>query len=396
MSDGKININEARARVIIHLDMDAFFAAVEQRDNPSLIGKPVIIGADPKNGKGRGVVSTCSYEARKFGVHSAMPISTAWRLCPNGIFLPPVFRKYKQASDQVFNILKRYTPDIEPISIDEAFLDVTGTCHLFGSPVELAQRIKKDIRKEVRLTASVGIAPVKMVAKIASDLSKPDGLLEVKPAEVQSFLAPLAVERLWGVGKKSKDVLNRIGIFVIGDLLKFSKLRIFELLGEQGLHLFDLASGIDPRDVSVNDETKSVSHEHTFDIDQADPQKVTKVLYILSQKVSRRLRKEDLKGRTVSIKIRLKSFQTFTRAKTLDKRTNFVGTIDNHARELFLEFFKPGMKVRLIGVRVTGFEDPYVSDGLFTEPGEVKKESVHRAVDVLKDRFGEGAIHWGV
>ncbi len=395
MLDGNDNKMQARDKVIIHIDMDAFFAAVEQRDDPMLIGKPVVVGADPNNGKGRGVVATCSYEARKFGIHSAMPISTAYRLCPHAVFLQPDFRKYKQASDQVFDILKRYTPDIEPISIDEAFLDITGTFHLYGTPAQLALRMKEDIRREVRLTASVGIAPVKMVAKIASDVSKPDGLLEIEPDGVQKFLAPLPVERLWGVGKRSKDILNRLGIYAIGDILKFPKLKILELLGEQGLHLFDLASGIDPREVSVSDETKSVSHEHTFDMDEADPEKVAKVLFILSQKVSRRLRKEGLKGRTVSIKIRLKDFQTFTRAKTLDKRTNFVGTIDGHAQALFKGFYKSGMKVRLIGVRMSQFDDPYVADGLFVDPGEVKKENVHRAVDVLKDRFGEGAIHWG-
>lgn len=393
--DGGNAIIGSRTNVIMHIDMDAFFASVEQRDNPALKAKPVIVGADPKNGKGRGVVSTCSYEARKFGIHSAMPISTAYRLCPQAVFVPPNFQKYKQASEHVFRILERYTPDIEPISIDEAFLDITGTFHLHKTPAALARRIKDDIRREVRLTASVGIAPVKMVAKIASDINKPDGFLEIRPGEIQGFLAPLPVERLWGVGRKSKEILNQMNIYAIGDLLKISKARIFELLGEQGLHLFDLASGIDPREVSVSEEAKSVSHEHTFDIDEAQAQIVAKVLFVLSQKVSRRLRKEGLKGKTVSVKIRLKNFQTFTRAKTLDKRTNFVETIDLTARQLFLDFFKTGMKIRLIGVRVTGFEDPYVSDGLFTEPGEVKKENIHRAVDILKDRFGEGSIHWG-
>lgn len=383
------------AKVILHIDMDAFFAAVEQRDHPYLKGKPVIIGADPKGGKGRGVVSTCSYETRVFGVHSAMPISTAYRLCPQAVFLPPDFRKYKHASQQVFKILERFTPDIEPISIDEAFLDITGTFHLYGSPSALALHIKEDIRREVNLAASIGIAPVKMVAKIASDVSKPDGLIEVKPDDVHNFLAPLPIERLWGVGKKTKDVINRLGIKTIGDFLKFSRPNAFEHLGEYGLHLFDLASGIDPREVCAHGEAKSVSHEHTFDIDEADPQKVIEVLFILSQKVSRRLRKENLKGRTVSIKVRVQNFQTFTRAKTLNARTNFVDTIDGHARQLFLDFFKKGMKVRLIGVRLSGFEDPYVVDGLFTHPRDVKKENVHHAVDLLKDRFGEGMIHWG-
>ena len=384
-----------REKVIIHIDMDAFFAAVEQRDDPTLLGKPVVIGADPKGGKGRGVVSTCSYEARAFGVHSAMPISIAYRSCPQAVFLPPDFRKYKKASEQILNILERYTPDIEPISIDEAFMDITGTFHLFKTPSALAMRIKEDIRNEVRLVASIGIAPVKMVAKIASDVSKPDGLLEIKPGDVQNFLVPLPVERLWGVGKKSKDILNRLGIYAIGDLLKMPRSKAFEHFGEHGLHLFDLALGIDPRDVAVSNEVKSVSHEHTFDIDEADPEKVLKVLFIMSQKVSRRLRQEGLKGRTVSIKVRVQNFQTFTRAKTLERRTNFVDTIDRHARQLFRDFFKKGMKVRLIGVRLSQFEGPYVSDGLFVDPADFKKESVHHAIDKLKDRFGEEAIHWG-
>jgi DNA polymerase-4 len=394
MSDEK-KPNTARSKVILHIDMDAFFAAVEQRDNPSLVGKPVIVGADPKGGKGRGVVSTCSYEARPFGVHSAMPISTAYRLCPRGIFLPPDFSKYKQASNEIFDILENYTPDIEPISIDEAFLDITGTFHLHGTPAALAAHMKEEIRRRVKLTASVGIAPVKMVAKIASDVGKPDGLLEINPEGVQNFLGPLPVERLWGVGKKSKSALNNLGIYKIGDFLKMPRIRAYELFGEHGLHLFDLASGIDPREVVIHDEARSVSHEHTFDIDEPDPEKVIKVLFILSQKLSRRLRKEDLKGKTVSIKVRLENFQTFTRAKTLERHTNFVDTIDRQSRQLFTEFFKRGMRIRLIGVRMAQFEDPYVSDWLFTDPAETKKESVHRAVDALKDRFGEGSIHWG-
>ena len=385
----------SRPNVIVHIDMDAFFAAVEQRDNPSLVGKPVVVGADPKGGKGRGVVSTCSYEARVYGIHSAMPISKAYRLCPKAIYLPPDFRKYKKASEQIFNILQRFTPDIEPISIDEAFMDVTGTFHFYGSPVLLAQLIKEDIRREVNLTSSIGIAPVKMVAKIASDVSKPDGLLEVKPNEVQSFLAVLPVERLWGVGKKSKELLNRIGIFKISDLLTLSKQKAHNLLGDNGLHLLDLASGIDPRTVAVDDEVKSVSHEYTFDVDESDPQKVVRIIFLLSQKVSRRLRKEKLKGRTVTLKVRLENFQTYTRAITLEQRTNFFDLIDSNARQLFTAFFKKGMKIRLIGVRISGFDDPYISDGLFTDPGHDKKEKVHHAVDLLKDKFGEGMIHWG-
>jgi DNA polymerase-4 len=381
--------------VILHIDMDAFFAAVEQRDDPTLRGKPVVVGADPKEGRGRGVVSTCSYEARVFGIHSAMPISEAYRRCPKAVFLPPDFKKYQEASQKVFAILERFTPQIEPVSIDEAFCDITGSFHFHGSPVATAERIKADIRREVQLTSSVGIAPVKMVAKIASDLSKPDGLLEIGPGQVKAFLDPLPVERLWGVGKKAKEQLNAQGIRTIGDLARVPRLEAAKRFGDYGLHLHDLANGIDERTVVVGAETKSVSHEHTFDVDEADPEVILKVLHILSQKVSRRLRQEELKGKTVTVKVRLKDFSTFTRAKTLDLRTNFADTIYENARTLFLSFFKKGMRIRLIGVRVSHFDEPYITESLFTDPKDIKKEGIHRALDALKDRFGEGTIHWG-
>ncbi len=381
--------------VILHIDMDAFFAAVEQRDDSSLRGKPVVVGADPKEGRGRGVVSTCSYEARVFGIHSAMPISQAYRLCPKAVFLPPDFRKYKEASERIFEILGNYTPEIEPISIDEAFCDITGSFHFHGSPVGTARKIKEDIRRQINLTASIGIAPVKMVAKIASDVGKPDGLLEVKPGQVKSFLAPLPVERLWGVGKKAKEQLNRLGIRTIGDLAVVPREEAARRFGNYGLHLHDLANGIDERTVSIDEGVKSVSHEHTFDVDESNPEVILKVIHILSQKVSRRLRQDDLKGKTVTIKVRLEDFQTFTRAKTLDLRTNFADTIYANAQTLFRSFFKKGMKIRLIGVRVSHFDDAYVEESLFVDPKDVKKEGIHRALDKLKDRFGEGTIHWG-
>jgi DNA polymerase IV len=382
-------------KVILHIDMDAFFAAVEQRDDPSLRGKPVVVGADPKGGRGRGVVSTCSYEARVFGIHSAMPISQAYRLCPKAVFLPPDFRKYKKASGQMFEILARYTPEIEPISIDEAFCDITGSYHFHKTPVATARKIKDDIRRETGLAASIGLAPVKMVAKIASDFSKPDGLLEVKPGEVHAFLAPLPVERLWGVGKKAKAQLNHQGIYTIGDLAAVPRMDVARRLGDYGLHLHDLANGIDERSVSVDEEVKSVSHEHTFDVDESSSEVILKVLHVLSQKVSRRLRKEDLKGKTVTIKVRLEDFQTFTRARTLDLRTNFADTIYTNAQSLFMSFFKKGMKIRLIGVRVSHFDEAYVTETLFVDPKDQKKEGIHAALDKLKDRFGEGTIHWG-
>lgn len=388
-------MSHSSEKVIIHLDMDAFFAAIEQRDNPSLMGKPVVVGADPKGGTGRGVVSTCSYEARVFGIHSAMPISQAYRLCPKATFLPGDHRKYNRVSKQIFHILERYTPDIEPISIDEAFLDVTETFHLHQTPWRLARAIKTDIRDELNLAVSIGIAPVKMVAKIASDESKPDGLLQIRADEIDSFLSPLPVTRLWGIGKKSKEVFHRMGVFTIGDLKKLSSKQVHERFGENGLHWLRLASGIDPREVVSDRESKSISHEHTFEEDESDSQKVTEVLFRLAQKVSRRLRQDGIKGRCVSIKIRLKGFQTFTRARTLGTRTNFVDDINQNALDLFKDFYKAGMMIRLIGVRVSEFDDPYFSDGLFIDEKKVKKEKVHQAVDSLKDRFGDKVIHWG-
>jgi DNA polymerase-4 len=303
--------------------------------------------------------------------------------------------KYREASQAVFAILTRYTPDIQPISIDEAFLDLTGSCHLFGTPVQTGQKIKDDIRRETRLTASIGLAPVKFVAKIASDFGKPDGLFEVKPDGVLDFLWPLPIERLWGVGEKSREALNRLGIMRIGDIARTPKEKLFRLLGENGLHLYALSQGIDPRPVVVDDEVKSVSHEHTFDSDVTDADEVRRILFILTQKVSRRLRKQDLKGRTISLKIRLKGFETYSRSHTFSQRTNHVHDMHPKALELFNAFARTGMAYRLIGIRMAGFDDPYVSDGLFSDSRVEKHEDVHRAVDRIKDRFGEGTIHWG-
>ena len=384
------------SRVIVHVDMDAFFAAIEQRDNPALKGKPVIVGADPKGGQGRGVVSTCSYEARKFGVHSAQPISIAYQRCPQAVFLPVDFRKYREVSEEIFKVLDNFTPQVEPISVDEAFLDITGSFHFYQTPLNTAKAIKGEIKNKVGLTASIGIAPVKMVAKIASDVSKPDGLLEVKEENLLDFLWPLSIEKLWGVGPKTQDQLNRMGIKTIGDLARVPQEILYKHFGEHGQQLFELARGIDLREVETSEEIKSISHEHTFEIDTSNREVIYKTLLVLSEKVSRRMRKLDLKGKTLSLKIRLKGFKTYTRAFTFDQRTNFVDTIYKKAKELFDEFFKPGMQIRLIGVRMMNFIDLYVQDTLFEEEKRRKIEEVHRAVDLIKDKFGEKAIHRAV
>jgi len=383
-------------KVFAHIDMDAFFAAVEQRDNPRLCGKPVVVGADPQNGRGRGVVSTCSYEARKFGVHSAMPISTAYRLCPHAVFLPVDMKKYSQASDEIFKILYDFTPDIEPISVDEAFLDITGSYHFYGTPLNTCREIKKRIMDRSHLTASIGLAPVKMAAKIASDLSKPDGLLEVKGENLKEFLGPLDIAKLWGVGPKTKKALNILGIKTIDDLARTSLKDLRRQFGEHGQHLHDLAQGIDPREIVTDSEMKSVSHEHTFDTDTGSPDEVREVLAILSEKVSRRLRRYSLKGKTLTLKVRLKGFETSTKAFTFGERTNFSDTIYKKAHELFREFHKPGMKFRLVGVRMSHFDDAYVRESLFEDEMTKKNEKVHAAVDRIKDKFGETAIVRGL
>ena len=381
------------SRIVAHIDLDAFFAAVEQRDHPALKGKPVVVGADPKKGKGRGVVSTCSYEARRYGIHSAMPISQAYRRCPHAVFLPVDFAKYRTASQQVFKILYDFTPDIEPISIDEAFFDITGSFHLHQTPYQLGVDLKERIQKEVGLTASIGIAPVKMVAKIASNHCKPDGLLEIKEGKVLDFLWPLPIEKLWGVGPKTQEALNRMGIRLIGDLAKTDAHFLELKFGETGTHLFHLANGIDPRRVEAHDETKSVSHEHTFDVDTDDVERIEKIVLFLSEKLSFRLRQADLKGKTLTVKIRLSGFKTYTRAFTFPERTNHTDRIYQKSKTIFTEFYKPGMKIRLIGVRLSNFEEIYTQDSLFEDAVEQQREEVHKVVDKIKSRFGEKAIH---
>jgi DNA polymerase IV len=382
------------AKIIFHVDVDAFFAAVEQRDHPELRGQPVIIGADPKAGQGRGVVSTCSYEARKFGVHSAMPISQAYQRCPQAIFLPVNGKKYQEVSEEIFKIFYEYTPDVEPVSIDEAFLDMTGSCHLFGTPEQTGRKLKERITEKVGLTVSVGIAPVKMVAKIASDYYKPDGLCEVQSDKVIDFLWPLSIARLWGVGPKTQAVLERMGIKTIGQLAQLTPEVLDEHFGKSGLHLRELANGIDPREVGGEESAKSVSNEHTFAQDSNDRELLEKTLLILSEKTSRHLRQSGLKGKTITLKIRLSGFITYTRARTLPERTNFTETIFRTSSEIFKEFYCTGMKVRLLGVRMSNFSDQYTQESLFDAPEE-RREKIHSVVDRIKDKFGEKAIHRG-
>jgi nucleotidyltransferase/DNA polymerase involved in DNA repair len=382
-------------RVIAHIDMDAFFAAVEQRDNPALRGRPVIVGADPKGGAGRGVVATCSYEARRFGVHSAQPISVAYKKCPGAVFIRGQHEKYSRESRRIRRILEDFTPEIEPVSIDEAFLDLTGSYHFYRSARGAAEALRGRILRDTGLTASVGVAPVKFVAKIASDLCKPDGLLVVPPKDVGSFLRPLPVGRLWGVGPKNQAVLNSLGISTVGELARFSQAALIKKMGECGARLYQLARGIDPRPVLGDEDVKSVSHEHTFEEDQGDFDPILKTIFSLTEQVSRRLRKDGLKGRSVSVKIRTQGFVTRTRARTLPCGVNLIDDIYPVAEDLFRTFFRPGMRVRLVGVRVARFEDLYVRDSLFEDESRERKDRVQTAMELIKDKFGERAIRRG-
>ena len=382
-----------KRKFIVHVDMDAFFAAIEQRDNPKLKGRPVVVGADPKGGNGRGVVSTCSYEARKFGIHSAMPISTAYRKCPNAVFLPVDMEKYSDVSRQIYELLYGFTPDIEQISIDEAFLDISGTYHLFGAPLNTCLAIKSRIKSETQLTASVGLAPTKMAAKIASDLKKPDGMVEVTQEGLLGFLCPLDIRKIWGLGEKSEVILNNAGIKTIGDLAKRDVEEVISLFGKNGEHFWRLANGIDTREVQTENEAKSVSNEITFDKDTLDKKKIETALTMLCEKVSRRLRQEGFKGRTVTLKIRLEGFHTYTRAATMSKTTNFTDILLQEIKRLYNNFELQNKKVRLLGVKVSNLCPSDFKDSLFSERDDDKRENIHRAVDKIKEKFGDESIY---
>jgi len=374
--------------------MDAFFASVEQRDEPSYRDKPVIVGSDPKEGKGRGVVAACSYEARKFGIHSAMPISVAYHKCPDAVFLPPDMEKYSEASRKILEIFETFTPDIEPISIDEAFLDITGSWHLFGSPQETCRLIKSKVKEKTGLTVSLGMAPNKTVAKIASDLGKPDGFVQVKSQDVESFLSPLNVKKLWGVGEKTAEIMKHSGILTIGDLASFPERKLYELFRENGLHARELARGIDPRPVLADNETLSISNEFTFDKDTGDRTAVMDSLMHLSEKVSRRLRKAGVKGRTISVKVRFSNFKTYTRSVTSFPPTDMEGEIYRKASALTEEFLSQKKDIRLLGVKASNLEDSSCMSDLFQgeSPSEKKRENIRKALDRILDKYGEGSI----
>ncbi|MCF7887359.1 MAG: DNA polymerase IV [Candidatus Omnitrophica bacterium] len=382
-------------RYIVHIDMDAFFAAVEQRDKPGLADKPVIIGADPKGGKGRGVVSTASYQARKFGLVSAMPISEAYRRCPQGVYLRPNIVRYSKESEKIYKIFYQFSPLVEPVGIDEAFLDISGSFHIFGNPVQTSLLLKEKIKKEIGLTASVGLAPNKMAAKIASDLNKPDGFCQVEQNKLLDFLWPLETSKLWGIGKKTKKILNNLGINKIGQLASFDKKILEEYFGKNGLGLWQLANGIDRRKVEQPVEAKSIGGEFTFPKDTADSCQIESILSKLSEEVASRLKKSGIRAKNVCLKIRLEDFSTHSRSLRLIKATNFYDTIFQSVKKLYYDSGFPGKKIRLVGVKSEKFIDTKIQDTIFNEFCQEKKEKTDLAVENIKDRFGQDTIWRG-
>ena len=371
---------------ILHVDLDAFFAAVEQRDRPELRGRPVIVGGDPG---ARGVVSAASYEARRFGVHSAMPLRTAAALCPEGVFLPVNGAKYRTASRAVMEILGRFTPRVEQVSIDEAFLDVAGSEALFGEPTVIAAAIKAAVRAEVGLTASVGVASTKLVAKIASDLRKPDGLVVVTPGEEAAFLAPLPIARLWGVGAQTRAALAEYGVRTIGDLAAIDPRLLVRRLGKHGATLVERALGVDASPVTDDVEAKSVSHEHTFDVDTSDVDQIERTLLALSEGVAARLRAGGVRAATVQVKVRDSAFRTVTRQRTLAEPTDLAEPIWHVALDLARPEIR-GRRIRLVGVGAHGLGEPAQME-LFA-PDDDRRRRVVEATDAVRRRFGERAM----
>ncbi|HLA16105.1 MAG TPA: DNA polymerase IV [Candidatus Limnocylindrales bacterium] len=371
-------------RTILHVDLDAFFAAVEQRDRPDLRGRPVVVGIGE-----RGVVSAASYEARAFGIHSAMPIRQARLLCPDAVFLPVDGRRYSSVSRQVMAILRRFTPQVEPISIDEAFLDVSASRALFGDGPTIARRIKDSVSAELQLTASVGVATTKLVAKIASDLQKPDGLVVVPPGDEATFLAPLPISRLWGVGPKSAAALRDFGVSTIGDLAALPEDALVRRFGKHGASLHARARGLDSDPVTDPEAAKSIGHEHTLDHDTSDPEAIESILLAMADGVSGRLRSAGVRGSTVSVKIRDASFTTITRQRTLDAPTDMTEPIWRTAVELARPEVA-GKRIRLLGVTMSGL-GAAEQMGLFEGPEERRRRAV-LAADAIRRRYGDRAV----
>ncbi|HAD77278.1 MAG TPA: DNA polymerase IV [Dialister sp.] len=376
-------------RWIMHVDMDAFFASVEQRDDPALQGKPVIVGGKSR----RSVVATASYEARAFGVHSAMPLSQAKRLCPHGCFVAPRFEAYREASDAIHQVMLHYADAYEPISLDEAFLDISGMGNQYPTLGAIGRAIKEEIRSAVHLTASVGIAPNKFLAKMASDMKKPDGLCIIPYGREREVLAPLPVRRLWGVGEVTEKKLLAAGFRTIADIQEAPPEKLSALLGNQGALLKNLSLGIDDRPVVSSRQVKSIGDESTYEYDLTDRQKIDREIAIHSDIVAQRLRRHDLAARTISLKIRFASFKTIMRSLSLEERTNLQETI-NSACQTLLSRIPLTEGIRLIGVTASNLGAPLSIPSLFSD-AEDKRARAAKAMDSIQQKYGRKALQKG-
>jgi DNA polymerase-4 len=374
------------AEPILHVDLDAFYASVEVLKDPSLQGKPVVVGHDGP----RGVVASASYEARTYGIYSAMPSVRAKRLCPDAIFLPSDFDAYRAHSNRFREVLLSYTPFVEPLSLDEAFLDVGGATSLFGDPAAIAARIRADVAREVGVICSVGVAPTKFVAKLASDLCKPDGLLVVAHDGVRAFLDPLPVGRLWGVGEKTGELLGRLGIRTVSELGATPETILARVLGDQSArHLRTLAHGLDDREVVPYEAPKSVGHEETFQHDLDADEDVLRELLALSGRVASRLRADGYRARTVVLKARLANFTTLTRSRTLPDPTDVGADLYHVVGELYRALPGERRRIRLLGVQATGLVPAGAEQMAMLHPE--RWGDVERAIDRIEHRFGRGA-----
>lgn len=377
--------------MILHIDMDAFYASIEERDRPGLRGKPMVVGGNPDK---RGVVAAANYTARRHGIHSAMPTAQAKHLCPSLIVLPPRHSYYAQVSQQIRDIFHRYTPLVEPLSLDEAFLDVKHSHLLFGDATEIGRRIKREIRDELKLTASVGIAQNKFLAKVASEAGKPDGFLEVNPAGVQTFLDTLPVSKLWGVGKVGERSLRKHGIRTVGELRARPPALLDELFGSWGGTLWELAHGIDARTVIPDHKAKSISHETTFAEDITDSEALRGWLLDLTRQVATRLRCNRLRGRIVHVKIRFADFRTITRSRTLSQSTDVTQELWDTGLALLTQNLPLRHRgVRLLGLSVSGFDgDESRQTDLFSEPERTRNVRLDTVSDWIQARFGAAAL----
>jgi DNA polymerase-4 len=378
-------------RYILHIDMDAFYASVEQMDNPSLKGKPLIVGGTVQQ---RGVVAAASYEARKFGVHSAMPTTQALKLCPAIILLPVRMERYSEISKQIIKIFNDFTPDVEQLSLDEAFLDVTGSTALFGSAEKIGHNIKNRIKTEIGLTASVGIAPNKFLAKLASDLQKPDGFVIITEENKQQILDPLNISKIWGVGKVTASALNNIGINTILQLRQTSLKTLQTILGNQAEDLLLLTQGIDDRSVEPDRDAKGMSAEETFQKDISDKTTLLEVLFNQVEEVTARLRDDKVEGKTITLKLRYGNFKTVTRSHTFANPTNVSKVLWDEAKKVFEEWHsKSGDALRLLGFGVSGL----TAEGsgqklLFSEPVDNKQKKVDEVFDKIKKKYGDDSL----